>query len=298
MRGWLSAARVGWWGHYPDTISAPLCWCCQFANLFCPAKKGQARLNDLNVLGQYSPPHARFRHRLQGIKREAKGAFWLCSDNSTPMELLTFLIDFILHVDKHLETFVATYGVWVYVLLFLVIFVETGVVVMPFLPGDSLLFVVGAMCGVGLMDYPLSVGLLLVAAILGDQTNFTIGRYFGPKVFKWENSRFFNKAAFDAAHAYYQRYGGVTIISARFLPFLRTFAPFVAGVAEMPRARFTFFNVVGAALWVGGIVTVGYFFGNFPWVKANLDKIIWAMILIPGLVIVAGALRARYKAAA
>jgi len=213
------------------------------------------------------------------------------------MELITFLIDFILHVDEHLETFVTAYGLWVYALLFLIIFVETGVVVMPFLPGDSLLFVVGAMCGVGMMDYTLSVSLLLVAAILGDQTNYTIGRYFGPKVFKWENSRFFNKAAFDSAHAFYMKYGGVTIVAARFMPFLRTFAPFVAGVADMPRTRFTFFNVVGALLWVVGIITVGYFFGNFPWVKANLDKIIWAMILIPGLVVLAGAWKARRKAA-
>ena len=213
------------------------------------------------------------------------------------MELITFLLDFILHVDKHLEAFVTTYGMWVYALLFLVIFVETGAVVMPFLPGDSLLFVVGAMCGAGLMDYTLSVGLLLVAAILGDQTNFSIGRYFGPKVFKWENSRFFNKAAFDAAHAFYEKYGGITIVAARFMPFLRTFAPFVAGVAEMPRSKFTAFNVIGGALWVGGIVTVGYFFGNFPFVKAHLDKIIWAMILIPGLVILAGAWKARRQAA-
>jgi len=212
------------------------------------------------------------------------------------MELVTFLLDFILHVDKHLEAFVASYGLWVYALLFLIIFVETGVVVMPFLPGDSLLFVVGAMCGVGMMDYSLSVGLLLVAAILGDQTNYSIGRYFGPKVFKWENSRLFNKAAFDAAHAFYEKYGGITIVAARFMPFLRTFAPFVAGVADMPHARFTFFNVVGAVLWVVGIITVGFFFGNFPWVKANLDKIIWAMILIPGLVVIYGALRSRVKA--
>ena len=214
------------------------------------------------------------------------------------MELISTLIDFILHVDKHLEVFVTSYGLWVYALLFLVIFVETGVVVMPFLPGDSLLFVVGAMCGVGLMDYSLSVGLLLVAAILGDQSNFTIGRYLGPKVFKWENSRLFNKAAFDAAHAFYEKYGGITIVAARFMPFLRTFAPFVAGVAEMPRTRFTLFNVVGGVLWVGGIVTVGYFFGNIPFVKTHLDKIIWAMILIPGLVIMFGAWKARRRNAA
>ena len=188
------------------------------------------------------------------------------------------------------------HGLWVYALLFLVIFVETGLVVMPFLPGDSLLFVVGAMCGLGLMNYPLSVGLLLAAAVLGNQSNYTIGRYFGPRVFKWENSRFFNKAAFDRAHDFYERYGGITIVAARFMPFLRTFAPFVAGVAKMTRSRFTLFDVSGGALWVGGIITVGYFFGNFPFVKAHLDKIIWALILIPGLIILLGAWRSRRKA--
>ncbi|MDD2808481.1 VTT domain-containing protein [Rhodoferax sp.] len=213
------------------------------------------------------------------------------------MDILMTLLDFILHVDKHLEAFVQNYGMWVYALLFLIIFVETGVVVMPFLPGDSLLFVVGAMCGVGLMSYPLSVGLLLAAAILGNQSNYTIGHYFGPKVFQWEDSRWFNKKAFDQAHAFYEKYGGITIVAARFMPFLRTFAPFVAGVAQMTRSRFTLFDVLGGTLWVGGIVTVGYFFGNIPWIKLHLDKIIWAMILIPGLVVLFGAWKSRRKAA-
>lgn len=213
------------------------------------------------------------------------------------MELIVFLVDFILHVDRHLEAFVLNYGTWVYALLFLIIFVETGVVVMPFLPGDSLLFVVGAMCGVGLMSYPVSVGLLLAAAILGNQSNYTVGRYFGPKVFQWEDSRYFNKRAFNQAHAFYERYGGITIVAARFMPFLRTFAPFVAGVAQMTRSKFTFYDVTGGALWVGGIISAGYFFGSVPWVKANLDKIIWAMIVIPGLVVLWGAWKARRKAA-
>ena len=211
------------------------------------------------------------------------------------MELFAFILDFILHVDKHLEAFVTNYGLWVYALLFLIIFVETGVVVMPFLPGDSLLFVVGAMCGVGLMSYPLSVGLLFVAAVLGNQSNYSIGHYFGPKVFQWENSRWFNKNAFNQAHSFYEKYGGITIVAARFMPFLRTFAPFVAGVAQMNRAKFTFYDVTGGALWVGGIVTIGYFFGNIPFVKAHLDKIIWAMIVIPGLFVVWGAWKARQK---
>lgn len=212
------------------------------------------------------------------------------------MELATFLIDFILHIDRHLEAFVTSYGTWVYALLFVVIFVETGLVVMPFLPGDSLLFVVGAMCGVGLMSFPLSLGLLFAAAVLGDQCNYTIGRYFGPRVFQWEDSRWFNKKAFNQTHAFYERYGGITIIAARFMPFLRTFAPFVAGISHMSRGKFSLFNLAGGALWVGGIVTAGYFFGNVPFVKANLDKIIWAMILIPGLLVVFGAWRAKRQA--
>lgn len=213
------------------------------------------------------------------------------------MEIVSFLIDFILHVDKHLEDFVQNYGLWVYALLFLIIFVETGLVVMPFLPGDSLLFVVGALCGAGLMSYPLAVSVLLVAAILGDQCNYSIGRYFGPKVFQWENSRFFNKAAFDRSHNFYERYGGITIILARFMPFLRTFAPFVAGVAAMSRGKFTLYNVVGALIWVLGICTAGYFLGSLPWVKVNLDKIIWAMILIPGLIVIFGAWKGHRKTA-
>jgi len=214
------------------------------------------------------------------------------------MEIITFLIDFILNVDQHLQAFVQAYGPWVYALLFLIIFTETGVVVMPFLPGDSLLFVVGTLCGAGLMSLPLAMALLVVAAILGDQTNYSIGRYFGPKVFQWENSRLFNRNAFNQAHAFYERYGGITIILARFMPFIRTFAPFVAGVAEMTRAKFTAFNVIGALIWVVGLVGAGYLFGNLPWVQANLSKIIWALIIIPGLIAVYGAWKARRNAAA
>jgi membrane-associated protein len=211
------------------------------------------------------------------------------------MEILQFLLDFILHVDVHLRDFVQAYGAWVYALLFVIIFVETGVVVMPFLPGDSLLFVVGALCGAGLMSLPLVIALLIAAAILGNQSNYTIGRHLGPRVFQWENSRFFNKAAFDQAHAFYEKYGGITIVAARFMPFLRTFAPFVAGVAQMTRAKFTMFDVIGGVLWVGGVTTAGYLFGEIPWVKANLDKIIWGAIFIPGLLVLAGAWRARRK---
>ena len=209
------------------------------------------------------------------------------------MDIISFLIDFILHVDVHLKEFVIAYGAWVYALLFLIIFTETGVVVFPFLPGDSLLFIVGALCGVGLMSLPLSMALLWAAAVLGNQTNYTIGRHIGPRVFQWENSRFFNKRAFEQAHAFYERYGGITIVIARFMPFVRTFAPFVAGVAQMTRSKFTFYDVSGGVLWVGGITLAGYLFGNIPWVKEHLDKIIWALIIVPGLLAMFGAWKAR-----
>jgi membrane-associated protein len=213
------------------------------------------------------------------------------------MEIVPFLLDFILHVDKHLAEFVQNYGTWVYALLFLIIFVETGVVVMPFLPGDSLLFVVGALCGTGLMSLPLAIATLLAAAIAGNQCNYTIGRLIGPRVFQWENSRLFNKQAFEQAHAFYEKHGGITIVAARFMPFLRTFAPFVAGVAAMTRAKFTFYDVTGGALWVVGLTMVGYLFGNIPFVQHNLSKIIWAMILIPGGLALLGAWRAKRKQA-
>jgi membrane-associated protein len=213
------------------------------------------------------------------------------------MELITFLLDFILHIDRHLQEFVQIYGLWVYGLLFLIVFVETGLVVMPFLPGDSMLFVVGAMCGIGLMDYTASVALLFCAAVLGNQTNYTIGRSVGDKVFGWQNSRFFNRNAFDQAHAFYERYGGVTLVAARFMPFVRTFAPFVAGVAQMTRRKFVLFDITGAALWVGSVLSAGYVFGEIPWVKANLEKIIWATILIPGMLVIFGSWRASRKAA-
>ena len=212
------------------------------------------------------------------------------------MDILLQLVDFILHVDRYLEAFVAQYGAWVYALLFLIIFVETGVVVMPFLPGDSLLFVVGAMCGAGWMNLPLVMGLLLAAAILGDQTNYTIGRYFGPRVFQWEESRFFSRRGFDQAHGFYEKYGGITIILARFMPFIRTFVPFVAGVAEMTRSKFTLFNVVGGFIWVVGLTLVGYLFGNLPIVQQHLSKIIWALIIVPGLIALFGAWKARQAA--
>mgnify|MGYP003862124835 FL=1 len=207
------------------------------------------------------------------------------------MELIALLIDFVLHVDRHIGEFVQSHGTWVYALLFAIVFVETGVVLMPFLPGDSLLFITGAMCGAGLMDLPLAMGVLLVAAILGDQCNYLIGRRVGVRVFSW-NNRWFNRRAFDQAHAFYQRYGAITLVLARFMPFVRTFAPFVAGVADMERTRFTLFNVVGALIWVVGLCGAGYLFGNLEVVRKNLQIIIWALILVPGLVAIVGAYKA------
>ena len=211
------------------------------------------------------------------------------------MDALAFLIGFVLHVDSHLAEFVAVYGAWVYALLFAIIFVETGVVVMPFLPGDSLLFVVGALCGLGMMEPGIVMPLLVLAAVAGDQLNYSLGRIVGPKVWQWEHSRWFNKRAFQQAHDFYEKYGGITIMLARFLPFIRTFVPFVAGVAEMGRRKFTLYNVAGALLWVIGLITIGYLFGNLPWVKAHMSLIIWAMIIVPGLIALAGAWRARRK---
>ncbi len=212
------------------------------------------------------------------------------------MDALAFVMSFVLHIDQHLTEFVTLYGGWVYALLFAIIFVETGLVVMPFLPGDSLLFVVGAMCGLGLMEIKLAMPLLVVAAVLGDQMNYSIGRYFGPKVWQWEHSRYFNKRAFHQAHEFYETYGGITIIVARFLPFIRTFVPFVAGVADMSRRKFTLYNIVGALLWVVGIIALGFLFGNMPWVQENMSLVIWAMIIVPGVLALVGAWNANRRA--
>ena len=208
------------------------------------------------------------------------------------------LFQHLLHADQYLSAFVAANGLWVYGVLFAVIFIETGVVVMPFLPGDSLLFVVGATASTGLLDIWMALGVTLAAAVLGNQTNYAIGRWFGPRVFHWENSRWFNKDGFDKAHAFYEKYGGVALIAGRFMPFVRTFAPFVAGVTLMERRRFTFFDVTGAALWIGGVTLLGYAIGNLPWVKGHLQWIFLSMIVIPGVLALIGILRKKTQPAA
>jgi membrane-associated protein len=186
-------------------------------------------------------------------------------------------------LDKHLEVVAATWGMWIYVLLFAIIFVETGFVAMPFLPGDSLLFVAGAIAAVGGMSLPLLMILLTMAAIAGDAVNYSVGRWAGPKVFSWESSRWFNKEAFNKTHAFYEQHGPITIVVGRFLPFIRTFTPFVAGVAEMSYRKFAFYNVTGGILWVCGLTGLGFLIGNLPWVKANFSIVALAMIIIPAL---------------
>ena len=212
----------------------------------------------------------------------------------TGMDILLSLLDFILHIDKHLALLVQEHGVWIYLILFAIVFVETGLVVMPLLPGDSLLFVVGAMGGAGLLNLPLALGLMLIAAIAGDQCNYLIGRYFGERLLA-SQTRWVNRRAYDQAHAFYEKHGGVTILAARFFPFIRTFAPFVAGVAHMDRLRFTLFNVSGAVLWVVGVGLIGYVFGNIPWVQQHFEKFIWALILLPGLLSLWAAFKGRQK---
>ena len=196
------------------------------------------------------------------------------------------LIDFILHVDRHLAEFVATNGAWIYGLLFLIVFVETGLVVMPFLPGDSLLFAAGAIAATGGMDPVLMGGLLFVAAVLGDTVNYQVGHYIGPKVFDIE-SRWIKREYLLKTRAFFEKHRGKTVIIARFMPFARTFAPFVAGVGAMQYPRFLAYNVTGAALWVISFVTLGYFFGNLPVVKENFTLVIFAIIgisVMPGVI--------------
>ena len=207
------------------------------------------------------------------------------------MDSLIPLFQHLLHADQTLAAFVAGNGPWVYALLFAVIFVETGVVVMPFLPGDSLLFIVGATAATGLLDISMALGVMFAAAVLGNQSNYTIGRWVGPRVFHWENSRWFNKEGFDKSHAFFEKYGGVALIAGRFMPFVRTFAPFVAGVTLMTRRRFTLFDVSGAALWIGSVTLLGYGIGNLPWVKGHLQWIFLSMIIIPGVLALVGILR-------
>ena len=197
------------------------------------------------------------------------------------MEFLAQFIDIVLHVDKYLAGLLAQYGTWIYAILFAIVFCETGLVVTPFLPGDSLLFVAGALAATsgGSFDINIVIAVLLSAAILGDNTNYWIGRWAGKRILAWgEGSRYFNRKAFDITHAYYEHHGGKTMLVARFMPFVRTFAPFVAGVGNMSYPRYFAFDLAGAVLWVFSLCLAGYWFGNLPWVKSNLSLIVFGTI--------------------
>ena len=203
------------------------------------------------------------------------------------MDLLSGFFDLILHLDRHLLELARSYGVWVYAVLFLIVFLETGVVVTPFLPGDSLLFVAGTIAAAGELNIHGLVLLLIAAAIAGDSLNYAIGHYLGPRVFRFDDSRFFKRAYLDRTHAFFERHGGKAIILARFVPIIRTYAPFVAGIGAMRYRRFLMFNVTGAVLWVALLAYAGFFFGNLPLVRNNLTAVILSIIVLsimPGII--------------
>lgn len=210
------------------------------------------------------------------------------------MEIVTFLIDFILHLDKHLEVIIRDYGTLTYLILFLIIFIETGIIIMPFLPGDSLLFAVGTFAALGMLNIYLALGLLFLAAVLGDTVNYSIGKYIGPKVFE-KDYKYLKKAYLIKTQEFYEKHGGKTIILARFLPIIRTFAPFVAGVGTMRYSKFISYNVVGGFLWVFSFTLLGYLFGNFPVVKENFTLVILGIIALSVLPPVIEILRNRLK---
>ena len=217
------------------------------------------------------------------------------------MEFFSFIIDFILHIDQHLTELAAQYGVWIYGILFLIIFCETGLVVMPLLPGDSLLFAAGSIAAIGKMNIHLMVVLLIIAAILGDAVNFIIGKYFGEKLFSNPNSKIFKQSHLQKTQQFYAKHGGKTIILARFIPIVRTFAPFVAGMGHMTYHHFLAYNVIGGVLWVTIFSYLGYFFGNLPIVKDNLSLVLIAIIvlsILPGIVEITRHKRAAKKASA
>ena len=213
------------------------------------------------------------------------------------MEILLQFWDIVVHLDRHLAAMLQQYGTWIYALLFIIVFCETGLVVTPFLPGDSLLFVAGALWAVSGMDAHWLALALIVAALCGDNVNYFVGRKLGPKVFQWESSRLFNRRALDVTHAFYERHGGKTIIIARFMPIVRTFVPFVAGIARMNYARYLAFCVAGALLWVLSLLYAGYFFGNLPLVRNNLTVVIFGIIGLSVLPIVVGFLKQRLRGA-
>jgi membrane-associated protein len=209
------------------------------------------------------------------------------------MDLLLSFWDFFLHLDKHLAMLVQDYGPWIYAILFAIIFCETGLVIAPFLPGDSLLFIAGALAATGGMDVHIVVVLLIIAAVLGDAVNYQIGAWLGPRIFKDDNARYLKKSHLEKAHAFYEKWGGAAIILARFTPFLRTYVPFVAGMSRMSYRKFALYNVTGGVIWVASLTYLGYFFGNIPWVKANQGFMVIGIVIVSLIPVLIGVVKSR-----
>lgn len=209
------------------------------------------------------------------------------------MDLLLSFWDFFLHLDKHLSMLVQNYGPWIYAILFAIIFCETGLVIAPFLPGDSLLFIAGALAAGGGMDVHILVVVLIIAAILGDAVNYQIGAWLGPRIFKNDDARFLKKAHLEKAHVFYEKWGGAAIILARFTPFLRTYVPFVAGMSKMSYPKFALYNITGGIIWVASLTYLGYFFGNIPWVKANQGFMVIGIVIVSLIPVFIGVIKSR-----
>ncbi len=214
------------------------------------------------------------------------------------MEWLSAALDVILHLDRHLAVWIAAYGAWIYVILFIIVFAETGLVVAPFLPGDSLLFVAGSMAALGDMNVHLLTLLLFTAAVLGNVCNYEIGRYFGARYFVNDTAKILNPKHLERTHAFFERWGAAAVVLARFVPFLRTYVPFVAGMAHMTRAKYIPYTLIGAALWVGSLVYLGFFFGNIPWIKQNQGLLVIGIIALSVLPILIAAVKSKISARA
>jgi len=212
------------------------------------------------------------------------------------LELLTAAFDIILHLDRHLVVWIAAYGAWIYAILFTIVFAETGLVVAPFLPGDSLLFIAGSLAALGSMDVHLLVLLLLCAAVLGNICNYEVGRYFGAKFFVNDKAKILNPKHLQRTHEFFERWGAIAVVLARFVPFLRTYVPFVAGMSVMTRGKYTAYTVFGAVMWVGSLVYLGFFFGNFPWIKQNQGLLVVAIVGLSLLPILFAALKSNFSA--
>ena len=209
------------------------------------------------------------------------------------MEWLLSIVDLVLNLNRYLAGWTELYGAWIYAILFIIVFAETGLVVAPFLPGDSLLFIAGSIAALGSMDVHMLVLVLFVAAVAGNTVNYEIGRFLGMKFFVDEKARWLNPHHIERTHAFFERWGGIAVILARFVPFLRTYVPFVAGLGAMPRLTYVAYTLIGAALWVGSLTYLGYFFGNIPWVKANQGLLVIAIVVVSVIPVIVGLVKTR-----